>query len=158
MKKIRNPFAGIEGYNCFGCSPDNPFGLKMNFTEEGEFLISEWQPSSHLQGYLNVLHGGIQVTLMDEIASWTVYVKAKTGGVTSSLNVDFIKPVFINKGPITLKSKLIKSDGRNATVFVELFNKENIVCARSTIDYYIYPEEIARQRFYYPGHNNFYFE
>jgi uncharacterized protein (TIGR00369 family) len=156
MKNIRNPFTGIEGFDCFGCCPDNPVGLKMKFTEDGEFVTCEWNPSSHLQGYVNVLHGGIQATLMDEIASWTIYIKAKTGGLTSSLRVEYIKPVFINRGSIFLKGKLIKTDGRIATVNVELFNHENILCSRSVADYYIFPEEIARQRYYYPGHDNFF--
>jgi uncharacterized protein (TIGR00369 family) len=156
MKNIRNPFTGIEGFDCFGCCPDNPVGLKMKFTEDGEFVTSKWNPSLHLQGYVNVLHGGIQATLMDEVASWTIYIKAKTGGVTSSLKVEYIKPVFVNRGSINLKGKLVKTDGRIATVNVELFNNENILCSRAVADYYIFPEEIARQRYNYPGHDNFF--
>jgi len=156
MKNIRNPFQGIEGFDCFGCSPDNPIGLKMKFVEEGEFVTCRWVPASHLQGYVNVLHGGIQATLMDEVASWTVYIKAKTAGVTSSLKVEYIKPVFINRGPILLKGRLVDTDGRFATVNVELSNHENIVCSRAVIKYYLFPEDIARQRYYYPGHENFF--
>jgi uncharacterized protein (TIGR00369 family) len=155
MKNIRNPFKGLRGFDCFGCCPDNPIGLKMKFTEEGEFITCRWNPSSHLAGYVNVLHGGIQATLMDEIASWTVYVKAKTAGVTSSLNAEYLKPVFVNRGPILLKGKLIKTDGRIATVNVELFNHENSLCCKAVIEYYIFPEDVARQRYHYPGHENF---
>jgi uncharacterized protein (TIGR00369 family) len=150
MKNIRNPFTDIEGFDCFGCCPDNPIGLKMKFIEDGEFVTCKWNPFLHLQGYVNVLHGGIQATLMDEIASWTIYIKAKTGGVTSSLRVEYIKPVFVNRGSIILKGKLVKTDGRIATVNVELFNHENI------LDYFIFPEDIARQRYHYPGHDNFF--
>lgn len=156
MKNIRNPFTGIEGFNCFGCCPDNPLGLQMSFTEDEDFLTCEWQPSSHLQGYVNVLHGGIQAALMDEIASWTVYVKAKTGGVTSSLKVDYIKPVFIHKGKIFLKGKLLQTSERLATVSVELFNHDNVLCSKAMVEFYIFPEEIARQRYHYPGHDQFY--
>jgi uncharacterized protein (TIGR00369 family) len=156
MKKIRNPFEDMEGFNCFGCSSDNPIGLKMKFIDEGEYLTSRWIPSPHLQGYLNVLHGGIQATLIDEIASWTVYVKAKTAGVTSSIKVEYLKPVFINRGPIFLKGKLVSTDGRIATVNVELLNNENIICSRAVVEYYIFPEDVARQRYYYPGHENFF--
>lgn len=156
MKNIRNPFAGIKGFDCFGCCPDNPIGLKMKFKEDGEFITSEWNPSQHLQGYVNVLHGGIQATLIDEISSWTVYIKAKTGGVTASLKVEYIKPVFINRGNILLKGKLINIDERIATINVELFNHENILCSKAVVNYYIFPEEIARQRYFYPGHENFF--
>ena len=30
-KKIINPWRNHEGYNCFGCSPDNPIGLHLEF-------------------------------------------------------------------------------------------------------------------------------
>lgn len=156
MKKILNPFAGIEGFNCFGCCPDNPIGLRMKFVDEGDYVTCRWLPSQHLQGYVNVLHGGIQATLMDEIASWTVYIKAKTAGVTSSLKVEYLKPVFINRGAILLKGKLVKTDGRKATVNVELLNHENTICSNAEIEYYIFPEDVARQRYYYPGHENFF--
>ena len=40
MKKIRNPYLGLQaqGYNCFACCPSNPFGLKMEFYEDGDDL------------------------------------------------------------------------------------------------------------------------
>ena len=31
MKKIINPWKGMEGYNCFGCAPNNEAGVKMEF-------------------------------------------------------------------------------------------------------------------------------
>jgi len=158
MKKIRNPFTGLEGFDCFGCSPDNPIGLKMKFAEDGDFVISEWEPSTHFQGYMDVLHGGIQAVLMDEIASWTVYIKAGTGGVTSSISIDYNRTVYVNKGPVKLKARLSRLDGRIAIINVELYNHDNIVATEARVNYYIYPEEVARRRFYFPGHESFYFE
>jgi uncharacterized protein (TIGR00369 family) len=157
MKKIRNPFVGLEGFDCFGCCPDNPIGLKMNFVEEDEYVTSEWEPSEHYQGYLNVLHGGIQATLMDEIASWTVYVKTRTAGVTSAIHSRFIKPVYINKGNIRLKCRLIKQEKKLATFEVQLFNSDNELCSESEIDYFIYPEQVARKRLYFPDMDSFYY-
>ena len=36
MKKIINPWKGLDGYMCFGCAPENPQGLHMEFYEDGE--------------------------------------------------------------------------------------------------------------------------
>ena len=44
MRKIKNPWTGAEDYNCFGCSPDNPLGVHMEFYEEGDEIISFWKP------------------------------------------------------------------------------------------------------------------
>ncbi|MFR9262762.1 MAG: hypothetical protein ACLVL2_20715 [Bacteroides cellulosilyticus] len=36
MKKIINPWKDLEGYNCFGCAPNNESGVKMEFYEDGD--------------------------------------------------------------------------------------------------------------------------
>ena len=49
MRKIINPWRNHEGYNCFGCSPDNPIGAEITNSKgelcnEGEaiyFLMNE---------------------------------------------------------------------------------------------------------------------
>ena len=40
MKKIINPWEGLDGYMCFGCAPSNPMGLHMEFYEDGELIGS----------------------------------------------------------------------------------------------------------------------
>ena len=40
MKKIINPWKGLEGYNCFGCAPNNEAGIKMEFYEDGDEVVS----------------------------------------------------------------------------------------------------------------------
>ncbi len=95
-KVIRNPYTTQEGHNCFACSPNNHLGLKMQFFEEREYVISEWQPSDQFAGYKNVLHGGIQATVLDEIASWCVQIKLKTAGVTANMNLRYKKPVLVD--------------------------------------------------------------
>ena len=104
MRKIVNPYTKVEGYNCFACSPNNENGLQMQFVEDGEYLICEWQPRGFLQGYNNILHGGIQATLMDEIASWFVQIKLKTAGVTSNMNLRLRKTVPSNQGKLILRA------------------------------------------------------
>lgn len=156
MKKIRNPFAGNKDYYCYACSPDNQHGLKMTFTEEEDEIISSWNPASHLQGYINVLHGGIQATLMDEIASWLVYVKLNTAGVTSSMNVKYRKPVFVNQGEITIRAKLKNKTPRIAEIETKIFDHAGNLCSEALVSYFLFAEEIAREKYWYPGKDAFY--
>jgi len=93
MRKIINPWKGKGVYSCFGCSDDNKFGLQMEFFDDGEGLVCEWLPNKEYEGYINTLHGGIQSTMHDEIASWLVYVKGETSGMTTELNVKYLKSV-----------------------------------------------------------------
>ncbi len=158
MRKVKNPFAGLEGYNCFGCSPDNKFGIQLNFVDEGEYLTAEWEPKPQFQGYRNVLHGGIQATLLDEIVSWYVYAKLKTAGVTSKMEVRYKKPVYVNKGIIRLRAKLIQQRRNLADFEVELFDNDNQLCAVGKVQYFIFPEKVAKEKYFYPGHMAFFDE
>ena len=159
MRKIFNPYVNLEGYNCFGCSPDNEHGLQMQFYEEEEFLYCDWEPKGFLQGYHNILHGGIQATLIDEIGSWLVTIKLKTANVTSELVVRYLKPVHITKkGKIKLKASLVKLEKNHATVHVDLFDGEGIKCAEGDPVYFVYPPSIAKKRFYFPEYKEFFEE
>ena len=93
MKKILNPWLGVEGYFCFGCAPDNEAGVKMEFYEDGDEIVSIWKPEPKYQSWLNTLHGGIQALLLDEICGWVVSRKLQTTGVTSKMETRYLKPV-----------------------------------------------------------------
>ena len=92
MRKLTNPWESLSGYNCFGCAPHNGAGVKMEFYEDGDEIVSVWQPKSQFQGWLNTLHGGIQSVLIDEICAWVVLCKLQTTGVTSKMETRFRAP------------------------------------------------------------------
>ena len=87
MKKIINPWKGLEGYNCFGCAPNNEAGVRMEFYEDGDEIVSIWKPRPEYQGWIDTLHGGIQAVLLDEICAWVVLRKLQTTGVTSKMKL-----------------------------------------------------------------------
>ncbi len=146
----------MKGYYCFGCAPQNNNGLQMSFMEEEEGVVSEWEPKDYFQGYYQVLHGGIQATLMDEIASWLVQVKLKTAGVTSTMNIRYKKTVPIDKGNIRLKAKLTGQRRNLADIHVELFCPNGDLCAEGDFVYFTFPEKTAVEKLHYPGHDAFY--
>ena len=122
MRKISNPFEGKQGYNCFGCCKDNPIGVHMDFYEDGDDIVSFWKPDGNYQGWVNVLHGGIQATLMDEIAGWVVFRKLQLMGVTSKLEVKYKQPVLTTELQLTLRGRILKQVRNLVTVGVTLEN------------------------------------
>jgi len=155
MKPIRNPYVGREGYHCFACCPDNPGGLRMRFSADGDEVVCRWQPRAELEGYTGVLHGGVQTTLMDEIASWWVFVNRGTAGATSHLEVDFRRPVLTERGEITLRATLADAEDNLVTVRVALRDGNGTLCSEGRVTYFTYPPELARRRFAYPGRESF---
>lgn len=128
----------------------------MEFFEEGDEILSIWKPDNKFEGFNNVLHGGIQATLMDEIASWVVFVKLKTGGFTSSLNVNYLNNVLIDKGDITLRASLKEMEKNIAHISVSLSDGRGKCCSEAVASYFTLPEKIAAAKLRYPGIDSFY--
>ncbi len=155
MIKLKNPYAEYPGHNCFGCSPHNLTGLKMEFFKEGDEIVSTWSPGKDFQGFHDILHGGIQATMMDEIASWVVFIMLETAGVTCQLNTKYRRPVRISKGDITLRARLDRQHRRVATIEVTLMDGEGTLCSESVVDYFIMSREKAEKEMHFPGREAF---
>lgn len=156
MHKINNPFLEIEGYQCFGCAPDNPSGLQMEFFKDGDQIVSFWESREHLQGYGNILHGGIQSTLMDELASWVIFIMCRTAGVTRGMNVRYLKPVNVTRGMLELRGHIVKTEGNLVTVLVSLAYKDSgDILAEADVEYFTFPEKMARRKLYFPEYEKF---
>jgi uncharacterized protein (TIGR00369 family) len=156
VRKIINPYVNNEGYNCFGCSPDNKLGLQLEFTEEGDYLVSHWIPKNHYAGYQSMLHGGIQATLMDEIGSWIVQVKLNTAGVTAKLEVRYIKSISVKEKVLKLKARIVKHVRNLAYVETELRNEKDEVCSTANLVFFLFPKEKAKSDFSYSGSESFF--
>lgn len=108
MKRILNPWLQTEGYSCPGCCPTNDKGVKMEFFEDGDDIVSYWQPREEWQSWRDTLHGGVQCLLLDEIAGWVVFRKMQTIGVTSRMDTRYLHPVSIDGGPLEIRARIAK--------------------------------------------------
>lgn len=156
MRKIINPWAGKGLYTCFGCADDNNIGLHMQFYDYGEGLLCNWKPNRNYEGYTNTLHGGIQSTMHDEIASWVVYVKGETAGMTTELNVKYLKSVMVNQGDIKITGTIKEKDRRFIKVQTQLFNNAGDLCSEGEVVYRVFPQKMAIEKMHYPGVEAFY--
>ena len=149
MKKIKNPWIKLtdKGYNCFACAPGNPYGLKMEFYEDGDDIVSQWTPGNNYQGWFNTLHGGIQATLLDEIGGWIIARKCQTSGMTTNLNVKYKKPIPTGKD-FTIEVRARIRETKRNFVFIDAEIKHNgETCSTADITYYTFSKEIAEREF-----------
>lgn len=151
MKKIINPWKGIDGYMCYGCAPNNPSGLHLEFYEDGDDIVAFWKPENEMQGWLNTLHGGIQSTLMDEIAGWAVLRKLQTTGVTSRLDARFIKSISTNEPQLMIRGRITEQKRNAVFLETEIYNSQNELCASAKLVYFVVTPERAANEFYFNG-------
>ncbi len=157
MQKINNPYidGDRENYNCFGCSPNNKTGLNLEFYKDGDSIVAFWNPQKQFEGYQNVVHGGIQATIMDEIASWYIYAMLDTAGVTQKLNVEYHKPLYMNTGEVKITARIKELTEKVAYIYTEILNANGTVCSSGTVEYYLFPSKVAKAKFKYPGKEKF---
>lgn len=150
MKKIINPYIGSEkdsGYNCFACAPHNPYGLKMEFYEDGDEVVSYWKAGTNYQGWVDTLHGGIQATLVDETSSWLISRKKQVSGMTTNLSMKYMKPIPCGTDEPVEIHTYIKEEKRNF-VFIEatiLYKGE--VCSKGETTFFCFSKEKSEKEF-----------
>lgn len=149
MKKIINPFVHLDGYCCFGCAPHNPFGVKMEFYEDGDDIVSQWAARPEFQGWFNTLHGGIQSVLLDEICGWVVMRKLQTAGVTSKMETRFLKSVPADGSLLTLRARIVEMRRQIAIISAELYDAEGTLCSQATCTYFTFPQDKAHEEMHF---------
>lgn len=145
MKKIRNPWAEKEGYDCFGCAPDNPIGLRMDFYEDEGDIVGIWQPSTHYQGWIDVLHGGIIATLVDETGAWVITRKLQTTAMTVRLNMQYIRPITTTGGGITVRARILRQMRNFVVVTAQVTDDRGRKCATGEATYCAFDKAKASQ-------------
>lgn len=76
---------------CFVCGPENPIGLRLSFSFDGDRYVTRFTPGREHQGYAGITHGGIISTVLDEVMARLVHVKGHQA-VTAELTVRLRKP------------------------------------------------------------------
>lgn len=144
MKLLPNPYRDGE---CFFCGRLNPVGLKLNFyitdTKPAE-LVSTWFPPPLYRGFGKILHGGIQSGLFDEIMGWTTLHFTSQVGVTSNLNVEFHKPLYVEQ-KIEVRCRIASQEGQRINLTSEIRNSDGQICSKATGTYILMDPEKFRQ-------------
>lgn len=82
----------VDDGKCFACGPDNPIGLQLRFEPDGDGVRARVTLAPEFQGWRDIAHGGIAMSLLDEAMAHAAG-HAGHRGVTASMNVRFRKPV-----------------------------------------------------------------
>ena len=134
-KNIANPYQDDQ---CFFCGKGNEKGLGLQFywDEEVQEVSTEYLPHQCFIGQGKILHGGIQMGILDEIMGWTCYVVTKSMAVTSGIEIKFTRPVYVTGEKIKATCRVISKVGAKVEMIAELANKKNSICTTATGTYH----------------------
>ena len=128
---------------CFGCSSENPYGLKMRFTTNGDSVFSDVTVPGHMSGWNSMVHGGILSVILDEIMSWAVLNLLKKMALTRTMTIEFLKPVSIHQN-LRAEGKPEAVVGKHeALVHGFVYNEKGELCAKSTGNFALLTPKLA---------------
>lgn len=107
------------GGQCFGCSAENPAGLRLRFFRDAEGVRCETRVKPAYQGAPTVVHGGIQAVLLDETCCAAAFFT--TGGfvVTGTLDIRYRRPCPIGR-PLVVTARIVADEGRFLRIRAEI--------------------------------------
>jgi uncharacterized protein (TIGR00369 family) len=148
-EKLDNPYPDD---NCFFCGSENDSGLKLkfHFDKATKEISTEYLPAQHFAGQGNILHGGIQMGILDEIMGWTTYVHTGEMAVTSNINVNFLSPAYIGNKKLKATCRLSSIEGKKVEMIATLSDGDGKVCTEATGTFHI----ISADRFEKLIHGN----
>lgn len=113
--------------DCFVCGSDNKYGLNLDFMINENSVSASFIPSIKYSGFKGILHGGIISSVLDDAMDWAIYAKTGFLYVTSSLNVRFIKPVYLERELLVtgFATDDYKESSKIQTATAELRYKDN---------------------------------
>lgn len=143
---LYRPLPHRGNHKCFGCSPHNDSGLKMKFFTDGSKVVSWPRVPDHLGGWGKIVHGGVTTTMLDEIMGWAAMYLLKRVTLTKSIQVEFLKPIFVGQ-PLRIEGMPSETvSDREAVMSGFLYNGEDELCARATARFALFTiEEVKRK-------------
>lgn len=86
----------FEPHNCFACGELNDGGLRMELHIGDRRAWSELTLDSRFEGWVDVAHGGIVATVLDEVMAWSL-VAEDNWGVTARMSIEYRRPMPIGQ-------------------------------------------------------------
>ena len=115
-----------NGY-CFVCGPKNPIGLKLNFHFNGKSIKTQFTPKKEHQGYLNIVHGGIISTVLDE-AMVKLALAMNMPAVTASMEIRLRRALNVGE-TINVEAEILKNTKKTLETYAKATTEINIVIA-----------------------------
>lgn len=109
---------------CFGCSPHNERGLKLEFVRTGPREVEcRYTCAPHFGGMPGVIHGGVQAAILDEVMGVAAHLAFAPEDDVAIATVDFAlryrRPVPTGT-EVLIRAELERSEGKDVFVRGEI--------------------------------------
>lgn len=119
-----------ENRMCFGCGEDNPLSMKLKPYREGDAAKAVFTPNEYHQGWPGYTHGGVLLTVLDEIIGCVCYYR-NIYNVTAKIEVRIKSMAKIGE-TLTATARIVKESKRLLEIEADLKRKDGTVIAEAS--------------------------
>jgi uncharacterized protein (TIGR00369 family) len=116
---------------CFVCGPDNPEGMRLEFTldEERQTFCCRFRLPKRYTGPPGHCHGGVIACILDDAMGKANKLR-NVVALTKEMTVEYLRPVPLKK-PLRVEGREVSVHGRQHINMAEILNEKGEVLARS---------------------------
>ena len=129
-------------HHCLVCGQDNPRGFRLRSRVDGGVVVIDYTTRPEDTGYRDLVHGGVGMTLLDEVMTWAAILAAGSACVAAEMSTRLLRPVTVGlalrvEGRVTRNARrLVLTAGRllgpDGTALMEATGKYVPVPANQT--------------------------
>jgi len=134
--------------HCFVCGVQNPFGLKLQFEDDGQSTVrAKVTVPDQFNGYPGVVHGGIVAAILDEVSGRALLARGheyRNLFVTLKMEIRYREPTPTNT-PLSAVGTIVKASTGRAVVHGEICLPDGTVTAEADCIVARPPDEFAER-------------
>ena len=115
---------------CFACGENNPIGLHLHFYALPHGCLCFFTPSHEHQSYNDRMHGGLIMTLMDEVMGNYLFLNTGIPAYTGKMETRFRSPVIIGE-TVKVICREVKKKGLLAVMEAQVIHEDGSVAAEA---------------------------
>jgi len=121
---------------CFVCGQRTKIGLHLQFLydDENEEVVCDINPRDWWEGYVGIIHGGIQAAIMDDGMGWAIYPATGDYYLTMELKIRYKRPLK-SDDKCKFRGRITKRLGDYFVTEGELVDEQGKVYAKATGKY-----------------------
>lgn len=108
-----NEISGVLPWtkSCFVCGEQNPRGLQLRSRIENGKIVLDYTTRAEDVGYRHIVHGGIAMTLLDEVMTWAAIVETGKMCVAAEMSTRLKEPIEVGAS-LRIEANVTKANRR----------------------------------------------
>ncbi len=153
MTPVKVPWAVLDDYRCFGCSPRNGGGMRLEFETCAEGLRTRFTLGRSYESYPGVVHGGLSGVVCDETMGNLLVLAHGRSGFTTSMRLRYIAPLLVGR-PYTCVARLGGATGGGLfQATADIHDEAGAVMVSASAAYQPFTLDEARDRLILSDHD-----